>query len=942
LNKGQTVFGIFGFHPKVKMENKLVNDKEDKQVSEEVSHEYMMENDMEESRRKRRRYLSLLLQSSLSPSFMAIVSPNNEDCLPKEIRVDINKALGLKPKTIQNKLIFPDVMPTSSSLSSRVEIKSIYNPLPEEEGYFEGKLGISLPDDKLYLNDLHTFARCQLEYFSATAEDVQLIQAGRRTPTVRGKVGIRCIHCAEATLQNSAATQMWPPGSVSYPSNLEGIYTACTQKIQLHMESCPFIPDSIKHELHRLSFDESRSSVRRQNSNNATNLSIGTAAYYLIAAKRVGLLNVPGGIRFGRDLTLQPLSVETVRAQVETQYLADRGGSQNSKYSNTDAASLQRIAADKESELVLAAAIADEDKDHIVGRSDDSKLVTDFVFLCIRQMAYCNVMPSDFESRGKKTALMRLGFTGFCCRYCHDAQNYDALQHAVEYSCRSFSSGPDNLSSAITNSFCIHLQKCLRVPIEIRKAISAYKKIHNRQISRLAHGSQRRLFHAIWSRLRSRDISEEDMKERLNQEIKRKPKQAAVSLQEEEDAIKSENDIAIKPDLETSERPISSESISVIDVELVDSDARGKCFPECDDPETKALLQLAEDFSKINSKHGIVLPSDRALVTDYVFFMMRMMRVAIPSSNDFQRGRRSTALSSRLAGFCCKFCHDHDSMVSATGRTFPSAPDNMASSLNTSLYNHMLRCIHVPEDVKRAVTNLKKIHSQQCSNLKFGSQRKFFNLVFSRLESIPIRLGEAKSLVSSHAHGCGKIPTKDDFFIKYNFWKISSSNTVECTKCRLLPLSWRAPNSVLTTANQVDEFQNHQNVCTGKEIYFGWISKSLNTVMKENPLITVESLKLQTFQNILVELIGKNSCLDRFHNKLISTNDEQALGNRIDVVKESTWSALSCLKSNVEYELVSKAYEKWALELGLEVQLQKNQSICKFFELIAPSLLIPK
>jgi DNA-directed RNA polymerase subunit N (RpoN/RPB10) len=94
----------------------------------------------------------------------------------------------------------------------------------------------------------------------------------------------------------------------------------------------------------------------------------------------------------------------------------------------------QRITADKESEAVLAAAIAEMDSDHIIGRSDDSKLVTDFVFLCVRQMAYCHVLPTDFETRGKKTALMRLGFTGFCCRHCNDINNPETSLMVVDYS----------------------------------------------------------------------------------------------------------------------------------------------------------------------------------------------------------------------------------------------------------------------------------------------------------------------------------------------------------------------------------------------------------------------------------------------------------------------------------------------------------------------------
>jgi hypothetical protein len=60
----------------------------------------------------------------------------------------------------------------------------------------------------------------------------------------------------------------------------------------------------------------------------------------------------------------------------------------------------------------------------------------------------------------------------------------------------------------------------------------------------------------------------------------------------------------------------------------------------------------------------------------------------------------------------------------------------MASALNTSLYNHMQNCYLVPDELKRALYQLKRIHSAQCASLKFGSQRRYFNLVFDRLRKV--------------------------------------------------------------------------------------------------------------------------------------------------------------------------------------------------------------
>ena len=346
---------------------------------------------------------------------------------------------------------------------------------------------------------------------------------------------------------------------------------------------------------------------------------------------------MPGGIRFGRDLSLDPLSVESVQAEVEAKSNAGKKSSYASQLKVSPAdANVTRITADKESEGVLAAAIAENDNDNILGRSDDSKLVSDFVFLCVRQMAYCHVVPADFETRGKKTALMRLGFSGFCCRHCHDINNPETSMMVVDYSCRSFTSAADNLSSAITNSFYVHLQKCDLVPVELRKALAAYKRIHPRQITRLVHGSQRRLFHAIWARLRAVDIPEEEMKERLKNAPKPAPQptvQPKVEVATEQTSDESEQ--------VTPEQVPSSESIPD-QVASGGTGERSTCFPQCDDVETVRLLKATEDNTDYAASDNLILSSDRHLITDFVFFMMRHTRIAIPSAADYARGRRST------------------------------------------------------------------------------------------------------------------------------------------------------------------------------------------------------------------------------------------------------------------------------------------------------------
>ena len=136
-----------------------------------------------------------------------------------------------------------------------------------------------------------------------------------------------------------------------------------------------------------------------------------------------------------------------------------------------------------------------EDPEVRLVRRSDRSLVSDYMFLAISQMALCHADTQDFLTRGKKTKLMRLGFAGFSCRHCH---------HTDSYSCRSCSSAPNNLASAISNSFVLHLQKCTYTPMPIQQALASLRKLHGRQMQQLPYGSQRRWFFELWQQIRPR------------------------------------------------------------------------------------------------------------------------------------------------------------------------------------------------------------------------------------------------------------------------------------------------------------------------------------------------------------------------------------------------------------------------------------------------------
>ena len=268
-------------------------------------------------------------------------------------------------------------------------------------------------------------------------------------------------------------------------------------------------------------------------------------------------------------------------------------------------------------------------------------------------MAICHAVPSDFTTRGKKTKLMRVGFAGFCCRHCMEPDG--APPYIMDYSCRSFSSAADNLSSAMTNSFMTHLQKCHAVPTRIKKALVAYKRLHQRQMATLPYGSQRRLIHELWLRLRASDVSEEEMQERIKKFPVPVPSNPHLDNTPRNNSTVQET------------KPVDTTVVSASSERVEDSSFRGSNFPASSDLETLAVLKQAEDSWDPTENNNLILPADRHLVSDYVFLTMRQLKAAFPDAGDSLR-RHNTG----LPGICCIHCFGKPQVASPSGRSFPT------------------------------------------------------------------------------------------------------------------------------------------------------------------------------------------------------------------------------------------------------------------------------
>ena len=147
----------------------------------------------------------------------------------------------------------------------------------------------------------------------------------------------------------------------------------------------------------------------------------------------------------------------------------------------------------------------------------------------------------------------------------------------------------------------------------------------------------------------------------------------------------------------------------------------------------------------IEPAQSLVRLGDKDLATEYAFFIMQQMSPCTFTENDRLGKRRSHRCG--FPGIACVHCVDKN----GSGRYFPSSIKTFADASKTInvLHNHILKCSGAPEAVKNQLQQLKEAHQAEKDGMKHGSQKQFFDLVWSRLHNTS---GSPSSVVSTSPH----------------------------------------------------------------------------------------------------------------------------------------------------------------------------------------------
>jgi len=121
-------------------------------------------------------------------------------------------------------------------------------------------------------------------------------------------------------------------------------------------------------------------------------------------------------------------------------------------------------------------------------------------------------------------------------------------------------------------------------------------------------------------------------------------------------------------------------------------------------------------------------PDGQKLMTDFVRTVMEQIIPCRATEADSARKFRRVAVG--YPGLCCRHCRG----VPGEGRYFFSTLESITTA-STTLEKHLLKCAHVPAEIKSMIMAARLTHPLQRKELPVGSQQAYFNRLWDRLRS---------------------------------------------------------------------------------------------------------------------------------------------------------------------------------------------------------------
>ena len=215
----------------------------------------------------------------------------------------------------------------------------------------------------------------------------------------------------------------------------------------------------------------------------------GRKQYWIDSAKRLGLVDTPHGIHFGRDPMgpLPPLTGPSVNSK-------EGRKKKNPPKASTPTPKKQEAETPPEEALPPPPPV---DSRPLVF-PEDKDLISDYLYLTLEQMAPCQLMEADRVGCYKTR---KVGFPGLACKHC-----------VGQAGCgRYFPASEASLSQTTTSQTIMnHVRNCRRCPIEIRENLELMKRNRmgpdGKRSDKPKHGGRKVFFHRLWCRIQDHSL----------------------------------------------------------------------------------------------------------------------------------------------------------------------------------------------------------------------------------------------------------------------------------------------------------------------------------------------------------------------------------------------------------------------------------------------------
>jgi hypothetical protein len=225
---------------------------------------------------------------------------------------------------------------------------------------------------------------------------------------------------------------------VCFPFSISRIYQSVADIQRFHFGECKMLPADVREmflDLQRASSKGSKGLATRQ--------------YWITSAKKIGLVDTPKGIRFGRDPSRPENTSMSLDILAQVAF-------------NVTTASRA---------LVLP---------------EDKPFIAEFLYVVMEQLQPCRFTEADRNKRRLKD----VGCIGVECKHC-----------AGQVDGRKFFWSSVNAVESNFVSVHTHMMECRMVPPELKEKLAELKKLRKEQTAALKTGSQKAFFSRVWSRL---------------------------------------------------------------------------------------------------------------------------------------------------------------------------------------------------------------------------------------------------------------------------------------------------------------------------------------------------------------------------------------------------------------------------------------------------------